>query len=194
MIDKENYDYYNPSFSNWINKDNWWKWAIAILVFLCAPIYLALKPEDFTPIVQVLFSLFMFLLAFWLGFTKETERATRQASDKWLPQAESVIYRLLTLHNNVKRFASTAKHSCDKTKCDLPELEKEEMKAVRIKIQTDCESTSQRLTDIAFQLEDAVEDWRRFIAANCSGDECSRIFDAIYERRERLEQELEEKK
>jgi hypothetical protein len=34
---------------------------------------------------------------------------------------------------------------------------------LRIKIQTDCESTSQRLTDIAFQLEDAVEDWRRFI-------------------------------
>src|SRR5690606_23100917 len=151
-------------------------------------------PNDYTPIVQVLFSLFLFLLAFWLGYTKETERATRQASDKWLPQAESVIYRLLTLHNNVKRFASTAKNSCNKTKCDLPELEKEEMKAVRIKIQTDCEATSQRLTDIAFQLEDAVEDWRRFIAANCNGDECSRIFDAIQERRERLEQEIEEQK
>lgn len=68
------------------------------------------------------------------------------------------------------------------------------MKAVRIKIQTDCEATSQRLTDIAFQLEDAVEDWRRFIAANCNGDECSRIFDAIQERRERLEQEIEEQK
>ena len=111
MIDNENYDYYNPSSGKWINKDNWWKWGIAILVFIGAPIYLALKPADFTPIVQVLFSLFLFLLAFWLGFTKEIERATRQASDKWLPQAESVIYRLLTLHNNVKRFASTAKNT-----------------------------------------------------------------------------------
>ena len=155
-----------------------------------SPIYLALRPNDFTPLVQILFSLFLFLMAFWIGFTKETERATRQASDKWLPQAESVIYRLLTLHNNVKRFADTAKNSCNKTKCDLPELEKEEMRAVKIKIQTDCESTSQRLTDIAFQLEDATEDWRRFIAANCTGDECSRIFDAIQERRSQLEQEV----
>lgn len=194
MADIENYDYYNPPSNKWINKDNWWKWLIAGLAFIGAPIYLAVRPDDFTPIVQVLFSLFLFLLAFWLGYTKETERATRQASDKWLPQAESVIYRLLTLHNNVKRFASTAKTSCDKTKCDLPELENEEMKAVRIKIQTDCEATSQRLTDIAFQLEDAVEDWRRFIAANCTGDECSRIFEAIQERRERLEEEMEERK
>ena len=188
------YDYYNQPSKNWINKDNWWKWLIAAIVFVLAPIYLTLRPNDFTPLVQVLFSLFLFLMAFWIGFTKETERATRQASDKWLPQAESVIYRLLTLHNNVKRFADTAKNSCNKTKCDLPELEKDEMRAVKIKIQTDCESTSQRLTDIAFQLEDATEDWRRFIAANCTGDECSRIFDAIQERRAQLEQEIAERK
>lgn len=188
------YDYYTQPSKNWINKDNWWKWLIAAIVFIVAPIYLALRPNDFTPLVQVLFSLFLFLMAFWIGFTKETERATRQASDKWLPQAESVIYRLLTLHNNVKRFADTAKNSCNKTKCDLPELEKDEMRAVKIKIQTDCESTSQRLTDIAFQLEDATEDWRRFIAANCTGDECSRIFDAIQERRAQLEKEMADKK
>ena len=188
------YNYYNQASKNWINKDNWWKWLIAAIVFVFAPIYLTHRPNDFTPLVQVLFSLFLFLMAFWIGFTKETERATRQASDKWLPQAESVIYRLLTLHNNVKRFADTAKNSCNKTKCDLPELEKDEMRAVKIKIQTDCESTSQRLTDIAFQLEDATEDWRRFIAANCTGDECSRIFDAIQERRAQLEQEIADRK
>lgn len=188
------YDYYNQPSKKWINKDNWWKWLIAAIVFFLAPIYLALRPKDFTPLVQVLFSLFLFLTSFWIGFTKETERAKRQASDKWLPQAESVIYRLLTLHNNVKRFADIAKNSCDKTKCDLPELEKDEMRAVKIKIQTDCESTSQRLTDIAFQLEDATEDWRRFIAANCTGDECTRIFMAIKERRVQLEQEMADKK
>lgn len=194
MTETENYYYYYSHSTKWINKDNWWKWLIAIITFVVSPIYLGVRPQDFTPLVQVLFSLFIFLMAFWIGFTKETEKATRQASDKWLPQAESVIYRLLTLHNNVKRFAGTAKNSCDKTKCDLPELEKEEMKAVKIKIQTDCEATSQRLTDIAFQLEDAIEDWRRFISANCAGDECSRIFEAITERQDKLDQELQDKK
>lgn len=184
----------NPSTKSWINNRNWWKWIIAFIIFAVAPIYLAIKPEDFTPIVQVLLSLFLFLLALWIGHSKENEKAIKRANDKWLPQAESVVYRLLTLHSNVKRFATLSKNSCNKTKCDLPELEKEEMKAVRIKIQTDCESTSQRLIDIAFQLEDAVEDWRRFIAANCTGEECSRIFEAIEERQIRLEKEIEESK
>ncbi len=178
--------------NNWINQDNWWKWVLAALIFIGAPIYLANNPNDYTPMVQLLLSLFLFLLAFWIGYTKETERAARKANDKWVPQAESVIYRLLTLHNNVQRFASTTKTSCDKTKCDLPELDTNEMRAVKIKIQTDCDATSQRLTDIGFQLEDAIEDWRRFIAANCTGDECSRIFDAISERRQRLKEELQD--
>lgn len=191
MENQENYKDYNPPSNSWINKNNWWKWLIAVFIFIGAPVYLGLKPEDYTPFVQILLSLFLFLIAFWIGFTKEIEKAVKQANDKWLPQAESVIYRLLTLHNNVERFAITAKNSCDKTKCDLPELEKEDMKAVRIKIQTDCESTYQRLTDIAFQLEDAVEDWRRFIEANCLGEECLRIFDAIEERKKHLEKEIQ---
>lgn len=194
MEEIENYDYYKQQSNNWINKDNWWKWLIAAIVFLLSPLYIAIKPQDFTPLVQILFSLFLFLMAFWIGVTKETEMATRKANEKWLPQAESVIYRILTLHNNVKRFAVTVKNSCDKSKCDLPELEKEEMRAVKIKVKAECEATSQRLTDIAFQLEDAIEDWRRFIAANCQGDECTRIFDAIQERQQRLENEMDDKK
>lgn len=54
----------------------------------------------------------------------------------------------------------------------------------------ECEAASKRLDDIARQLEDAIEDWRRFIAANCHGNECNRIFEALEERRFRLEQEI----
>lgn len=184
----------NESFDNtWINRSNWWKWLIALIIFITAPVYLIIWPEDYTPIVEFLLSLFLFLMAFWIGLTKEVEGAIIKANAKWLPQAESVIYRLLTLHNNVKRFARSTQNNCDKTKCDLPELDKDEMKAVKIKMQTDCESTSQRLTDIAFQLEDAIDDWRRFIAANCTGEECSRIFDALQTRQQRLEEELKNK-
>lgn len=186
--------FYQPIINSWISKNNWWKWLIALAIFIGSPICLEIKPEDFTPLVQVLLSIFLFILAYFIGYATETEKAALQANEKWMPQAESVIYRLLTLHSNVKRFALTSKTSCSRTKIDLPELEKDELKAVRIKIQTDCEDTSQRLIDIAFQLEDAIEDWRRFIAANCNGEECSRIFEAIEERGKRLEQEINDGK
>lgn len=188
-ISNMNDDYLTQNLSTWINKSNWWKWLIALINFAGAPIYLAVNPQDYTPFVQVLLSIFLFAMAFWIGQTKEIEKAIRGANRKWLPQAESVVYRLITLHSNVCRFTATSKTSCERTRGDLPELDNVEMKAVRIKIQSDCEATSERLTDIGFQLEDAIEDWRRFIEANCDGDECSRIFDAIEERQSKLDTE-----
>jgi hypothetical protein len=53
-------------------------------------------------------------------------------------------------------------------------------------VKTDCETSSQRLDDIAHQLEDAIEDWRRFVAANCKGVECQRIFQELQERQRAL--------
>ena len=167
--------------------------VLAVVVLLGPPIYLALRPQDYTPLLQVLISIFLFLLAYWVGFTKEADAAARRANDRWLPQAESVIYRLMTLRTNVRGFSVTTKSSCSKASCDLPELEKEELKAVRIKMKADCQASSQRLDDIAHQLEDAIEDWRRFIIANCHGEECSRIWEALIAREQRLDLELQEK-
>jgi len=170
------------------------KWIFVLIILVGSPIYLSKYPNDYTPMVDVMFSIFLFLLAYWIGFSDEIERTTKKINQKWLPQAESVVYRLLTLHSNVKRFAISTSQNCSKTNCDLPELQKEELKAVRIKIKTDCETNSQRLEDIARQLEDAIEDWRRFIAANCNGEECGRIFDAIQERQSKLEIDIEKNK
>jgi hypothetical protein len=162
------------------------RWVAAALVFIIAPAYLAIKPEQYTPFVQVLISLILFWLAYHIGHKTEAEKARQQANDRWLPQAESVIYRLMTLNANVQRFSSKTKMSCSMTSCDLPELERDNMRAVKIKLKTDCDTSSQRLDDIAHQLEDAIEDWRRFVAANCKGEECRRIFQGLQERQRAL--------
>ena len=167
--------------------------VLAVLFVAAPPIYLAYRPTDYTPPLQVMVSIFLFLLAYWIGYTREAEAAARRANDRWLPQAESVIYRLMTLKTNVRGFSRTTKTSCSCATSDLPELEKPELKAVKIKIKADCQASSQRLDDIAHQLEDAIEDWRRFIIANCRGEECNRIWDALQAREERLEREFQHK-
>jgi hypothetical protein len=168
------------------------RWILAIFALVFPPIYLAFRPQDYTPLVETILGVFLFLLAYWIGFTKEIEKAAQKANDRWLPQAESVIFRLMTLHANVRRFSHTTKVGCIKSQCDLPELAKDELKPIRIKMKTECEAAGQRLDDIAHQLEDAIEDWRRFVGASCMGDECGRIFEALEQRRIKLEQEIEE--
>jgi hypothetical protein len=162
------------------------RWLLAIVCVAFPPIYLAYNPTDFTPLVDTLFSIFLFFLAYWIGTSKDSAVAAQQANDRWLPQAESVIFRLMTLRANVLRFANLSKQNCTEAECELPELKEENMRAVRIKMKTDCESANQRLLDIGCQLEDAIEDWRRFIIANCAGDECQRISEALQQRQQRL--------
>ena len=166
--------------------------VLAIVFIVGPPIYLAARPSDYKPPLQVMVSIFLFLLAYWVGYRREAEAAARRANDRWLPQAESVIYRLMTLRTNVRGFSRTTKASCSSAACDLPELEKPELKAVKIKMKADCQASSQRLDDIAHQLEDAIEDWRRFIIANCRGEECARIWDALWARQDRLDREFQD--
>ena len=173
-------------FRTIINGPRIFRWVLALAFVIFPPIYLAQNPTDFTPLVDTLFSIFLFLLAFWIGSTKDSEIAAQKANDRWVPQAESVIFRLMTLHANVLRFAQVSRKNCSDAECELPELKEDGMRAVRIKMKTDCEASSQRLVDIAYQLEDAIEDWRRFVIANCQGDECQRIFEALQQRQQRL--------
>lgn len=162
------------------------RWGLVLFASIFPPIYLAFSPDHFTPLVDTLFSVFLFLAAYWIGYSREEHRASQRANEKWLPQAESVIFRLMTLRANVIRFAAVTKDGCRDAECELPELREDQMRAVRIKMKGDCQASSQRLADIAYQLEDAIEDWRRFIIANCEGDECERIFDALNQRTSRL--------
>jgi biopolymer transport protein ExbD len=199
MIENNSIDNSNGANSDMVTNDyeipkkwNWpliRKWSLAAIIFIAAPIYLAFRPNDYTPLIQILLSIFLFMMAFWIGNATEIEKAARLANDRWLPQAESVIFRLMTLQNNVKRFSNTTSCSSDKIEEQLPELKDDNYKAIRIKMRADCESTAQRLIDIANQLEDAIEDWRRFVVANCNGDECERIFEALQQREVRLQAE-----
>lgn len=59
-------------------------------------------------------------------------------------------------------------------------------RVVRVKWNADCEASSGRLLDIGCQLEDAIDDGRRFIIGNCIGDECQRIFEALQQRQQRI--------
>ncbi len=81
------------------------RWLLVAAALIAPPIYLAKNPQDYTPLVQVLISIFLFLLAYWVGYTREVEKAAQRANDRWLPQAESVTFRLMTLRTNVCGFS-----------------------------------------------------------------------------------------
>jgi hypothetical protein len=167
--------------------------GIALLI-LGPTLFVYFRPDDYTPAVDTLFSVLLTLLAYFFGRELELAKALQQANARWLPQAEAVTYRLITLYENVRKFSVKVGTSCARSHCDLPELADEKMRAVRVQMKADCDASADRLDDIANQLEDAIRDWQRFIAGNCTGDECARIFDALMERQLRMNSQLEQLK
>jgi len=164
-------------------------------ICIAFPFYLIHKhPGSYTPLVDVLFSLFLTLLAFVMGGHWETSKAVRQANEKWLPTAESIIQRLLTLQSNVRLFSVRTESHCDETLGELPTLAEPHQAILRVKLRADCRASRERLDDIGDQLDDAISDWKRFIIAHCSGEECRRITEAIEQRERRIAEEIAKRK
>lgn len=165
-------------------------WILAAILFVVPFAYLWARPEHYTPLVDVLFSLFLAIVFYQLGGSSKANEAESRARDRWMPQAESVAKKLLTLHASVRKLSNRVRNSCQDVACDIPEFQSPEMKSIRMKLKSDCENTSERLDDIANQLDDAVGDWERFLFANCESEDCGRISQTMEEQRNKLLEQL----
>jgi len=174
-----------------ISMPNAIKLLIAFIVLLVSPILLYVKPDAYTPFVAILLNIGLFALALWVGLEQAEEHGKRIANDRWLPQAQSAIHRLLTIWASIRSFRNELSYTCKKAAKDLPELEKEENKAIKTLFSSNCGHGSNRLGDIVNHLEDALEDWNRFVKENCQGDDCDRIDKEIKKRRELLKTQYE---
>ena len=165
-------------------------WLITIVVLLVPPILLFIKPETYTPVLATVLSGVLFALSRLIGLEQAADRGFRAANDRWLPQSESAMHRLLTVLNSIKRFRSELSETCKIASKELPELENDGNKALKILLSTHCRNGSTRLADIINHLDDALTDWSRFVQANCQGEDCSRIFRTMKQKKDQLEAQL----
>lgn len=153
--------------------------GILIALILFASTYFVLKhPEEYNALSQFLLSLLLTILSVLLGMFFQRDVASKKAGDRWLPQAASVIQRLMTLQENVLRFSESKKQNCSGGITQLPELEEKEFEKVKLWIQMDCQNSSERFHDVAVQLGDSILDWQRFVTENCDDEDyCNSLFE-----------------
>lgn len=165
-------------------------WLIALIVLVGPPLILLNYPDQYTPMVETLLNALLFGLALYLGRLDAAAVATKQANAKWLPQAASACSRLLTVWASIRTYRSELASTCANARRDLPELKDSNLKAVKTMLSAHCNYGSARLNDAANHLEDALEDWQRFIGANCEGNECAQIAKQIDGRRDELKKQF----
>src|SRR5690606_18515650 len=84
--------------------------AIALIIASC--VFLRINPKDYNPMVQFLLSVLLTVVSVVWGSKKSVEQARQEAADRWLPQAESVVMRLLTLRSIVYRMRTKKIDGC----------------------------------------------------------------------------------
>lgn len=152
--------------------------VLIVFILIGSSIYVLKYPDDFNALSQFLLNILLAFLSILLGLFFQNDTASKKAGDRWLPQASSVIQRLMTLQENVLRFSSAKKQNCSGEISHLPELSQTEFEKVRLWIQLDCQNSSERFHDVAVQLGDSILDWQRFVAENCNDEEyCKKLFE-----------------
>lgn len=165
-------------------------WIITIIVLVGSPIWLAIKPTDFTPVVAILLNAILFVAARLLGQDQAEKHGFKIANDRWLPQAESAMHRLLTVLSSIRSFKSELSSTCNCAAKEHPELKNDTNKTLKTVFSAFCQHGAKRLGDIINHLEDSLGDWNRFVQANCQGEECARIFRAMKQKKDQLENQL----
>jgi hypothetical protein len=135
----------------------------------------AYKPQSNTPVVQALCAAFGTLGSILAGVAWSKRQAEREANSRWIPVAASSCDRLITLQSSVRSLRYTVSKSCGAAKVNLPELNRDLNRAVRVHLEDLCGANASRLSDIENHLEGALADWERFIKVNCTGSECAEI-------------------
>ncbi len=167
-------------------------WSLTLGVVAVPTVLLLNYPDTYNnPVVVFLLSVALCGLSVLASRHEFVASAHRAMQTEWLSQAESACDRLLTTAAHVLAVRGRMNCTCDSALHDLPELQTDELKAVRVLLSAHCREAADNMTTIANHMESAIADWQRFIAKNCEGEDCTRIGRNLDKRRAKLWSGLE---
>ncbi len=168
-------------------KCNWW---LIILVLICIATagYFGKYPTDYNATCQVLITLFVAFFSVLSGLKYDNEKlkaklkeekrmAQLDATAKWMPMAMSCISRLLTMQYDI----GSVKEVSIKALSNI--ANSNNLDCTKTIANTEIGNRKNSYDRIYEQLNDDIEDWKRFVEANCQGKECSEVKGLIISKR-----------
>ena len=165
-------------------------WKIILLVLFCIAVagYFGNHPNDYNAACQVLITLITAVFSVFAGLKYDNEKfkirleeekknAQQNATEKWMPMAMSCISRLLTMQYDI----GSVKEVSIKALSNI--ANSNSLDCTKTIANTEIGNRKNSYDRIYEQLNDDIEDWKRFFEANCQGKECSEVKDLIISKR-----------
>lgn len=162
-------------------------WILTALVLAVPTFCISIWPDLYAnPIVSFLLSVAVSGVSIIASRREFIHEGTTSVQREWLGQAESACDKLLTICAQTTRLRLRTQCACDDATKTLPELQQNNMKAVRTLLERNCENTAAQLQSLSEHLDGAIADWERFIRQNCEGKACLEIGRVLQRRRAQL--------
>ena len=161
--------------------------AIIIALITLPTFILSERPQFYNPLTQVLFDLLLFAASLWFAFTISNKEAKKNATDKWLPAAETACNELLTMSTTTERMRLSQAKSCESLQLVFPDIPAEKLAPVKQFFESHCGQCRGNLTDLKNHVENSFRNWEVFITKNCEQAECQTIRSRLRERRNELD-------
>ena len=160
--------------------------SIIVLLVIYYSIYLSIKKQkQLNTFVQTMLQIVLCLSSIYLGYIFNANHLKQQATEKWLPAAESACNDLLSLQSSIRRLYDNQEAACN-TMTPLFDKSKEKDRTIQILIKQQCDNSQSNLMTMEDQVENTIDLWLRFIESNCLQNECDRIQKSIDKRRRDL--------
>ena len=154
----------------------------SLLSFLCVVALIALpavlilqQPQSYNVVAQILFSVLLFGVSTWFGYSINYEKARKEATAMWVPAAEVSCKQLLTISATAERMKRTQASACQNIEPFLQGVDPKQVAPVRSLVKIQCEETAEKLASLRDHVENAISHWQVFIGCNCEGSECAAI-------------------
>ncbi len=136
--------------------------ALITVVFIMLSVYLvAEKPEWHNPLVDMLFSVILCTVSIGVGLSLNKRLIAQEATNHWMPAAESACKDLITIQATVSRLQNSHNRVCSQLEKFLPPENKEPLKAL---LESKCTNCGNQLATVIDHLHKAVQDWEVFLS------------------------------
>lgn len=160
---------------------------IAILLIALPTYIVAKQPQSYNPLTQVLFDLLLLAASVWFGITFSSKEARKNATDRWLPAAETACNELLTMSATADRMYLKQAKVCKSIEPLFSDIPLDNLAPViKHVVKMHCEDCADNLENLKNHIENSFRNWEVFINNNCDVGECEYIHERLNERKETL--------
>jgi len=166
---------------------------VAIAIAIVIPVLIiVLAPTSYNALTQFLFDIILTAGSIWIGDALSKEQARKQATEKWIPAAESASKALLAMSATVDRMQRRRGRGCNALAAVSANIPPENAALVQAIIQTRGDTCLEGLSSLKFHIDNSFSDWDAFIETNCENVVCEDIHRRLDEKRQELDKTLNE--